>query len=167
MSFISISSGIALASAIAFARGRARRGGSLLVNTMFSLAPLRDVDAQFTASCRCWSTPAPSWLFLFVVMLLNLGHPSELADMRGRVGSCRRINRARTSGEIMVIARTKLPDSRRPPNFTSSSSRSSTPSGRLLSAVQGYLLAFELTSVLSWSRSLERWYSKGEAAGAR
>jgi len=62
-----------------------------------------------------------------VVMLLNLGHPSELAAPRGNGGS--RFDRGLVGlgliSEIMVVARAKLPDQLIvPTTSTKSSSRS-------------------------------------------
>ena len=59
-----------------------------LVNTMFCLAALYVMlDAQFIGVIQVLVyAGAIMVVFLFVVMLLNLGHPSEIADMRGKWG---------------------------------------------------------------------------------
>src|SRR6184192_763376 len=77
---------IALASAIAFVTRKNPVTAALwLVNTMFSLAALYVMlDAQFIGVMQVLLyAGAIMVVFLFVVMLLNLGHPSELADARG------------------------------------------------------------------------------------
>src|SRR5438046_8667294 len=77
---------IALASAIAFVTRKNPVTAALwLVNTMFSLAALYVMlDAQFIGVIQVLLyAGAIMVVFLFVVMLLNLGHPSELADARG------------------------------------------------------------------------------------
>ncbi|HKR08258.1 MAG TPA: NADH-quinone oxidoreductase subunit J, partial [Gemmatimonadaceae bacterium] len=77
---------IALASALAFVTRKSPVAAALwLVNTMFSLAALYVMlDAQFIGVMQVLLyAGAIMVVFLFVVMLLNLGHPSEIADMRG------------------------------------------------------------------------------------
>jgi len=56
-----------------------------LVTTMFSLAALFVMlDAQFIGAIQVLVyAGAIMVVFLFVIMLLNLGHPSEVADARG------------------------------------------------------------------------------------
>ena len=57
-----------------------------LVNTMFSLAALYVMlDAHFIGAIQVLVyAGAIMVVFLFVIMLLNLGHPSEIADARGK-----------------------------------------------------------------------------------
>jgi NADH-quinone oxidoreductase subunit J len=57
-----------------------------LVTTMFALAALYIMlDAQFIGAIQVLVyAGAIMVVFLFVIMLLNLGHPSEVADARGR-----------------------------------------------------------------------------------
>src|SRR4026209_1522510 len=77
---------IALASALAFVTRKSPVAAALwLVNTMFSLSALFVLlDAQFIGVMQVLVyAGAIMVVFLFVIMLLNLGHPSELADMRG------------------------------------------------------------------------------------
>ena len=104
---------IALASAIAFVTRKSPVAAALwLVNTMFSLAALYVMlDAQFIGVMQVLVyAGAIMVVFLFVVMLLNLGHPSELADARGTgwklVAGLVGLG---LLSEIMVILRTKLP----------------------------------------------------------
>ncbi|HVS60578.1 MAG TPA: NADH-quinone oxidoreductase subunit J, partial [Gemmatimonadaceae bacterium] len=78
---------IALASALAFVTRTSPVPAALwLVNTMFSLAALFVMlDAQFIGVMQVLVyAGAIMVVFLFVVMLLNLGHPSELAAARGK-----------------------------------------------------------------------------------
>ena len=57
-----------------------------LVTTMFCLAALYVMlDAQFIGAIQVLVyAGAIMVVFLFVIMLLNLGHPSDVADARGR-----------------------------------------------------------------------------------
>ena len=80
---------IALASAIAFVTRRSPVAAALwLVNVMFSLAALYVMlDAHFIAAIQVLVyAGAIMVVFLFVIMLLNLGHAEELADARGKWG---------------------------------------------------------------------------------
>src|SRR6476661_7213817 len=105
---------IALASAIAFVTRKSPVAAALwLVNTMFSLAALYVMlDAQFIGIMQVLVyAGAIMVVFLFVVMLLNLGHPSELTDARGMGWklAAGAIGLALLA-QIMVILRTKLPE---------------------------------------------------------
>ena len=77
---------IAIASALAFVTRKTPVAAALwLVNTMFSLAALYVLlDAQFIGVIQVLVyAGAIMVVFLFVIMLLNLGHASEIADARG------------------------------------------------------------------------------------
>src|SRR5690349_3912236 len=77
---------IAIASALAFVTRKSPVAAALwLVNTMFCLAALYVMlDAQFIGAIQVLVyAGAIMVVFLFVIMLLNLGHPSEIADTRG------------------------------------------------------------------------------------
>src|SRR6195952_6098865 len=77
---------IALASAITFVTRKSPVAAALwLVNVMFSLAALYVLlDAQFIGAMQVLVyAGAIMVVFLFVIMLLNLGHASDLADARG------------------------------------------------------------------------------------
>src|ERR1700741_5228333 len=77
---------IAMVSALLFVTRRSPVAAALwLVNTMFSLAALYVMlDAPFIGAIQVLVyAGAIMVVFLFVIMLLNLGHPSELADARG------------------------------------------------------------------------------------
>jgi NADH-quinone oxidoreductase subunit J len=77
---------IAVVSALLFVTRKSPVAAALwLVNTMFCLAALYVMlDAQFIGAIQVIVyAGAIMVVFLFVIMLLNLGHPSELADARG------------------------------------------------------------------------------------
>src|ERR687884_2081924 len=78
---------IAITAAITFVTRKSPVAAALwLVVTMFSLAALFIMlDAQFIGAIQVLVyAGAIMVVFLFVVMLLNLGHPAEIADLRGR-----------------------------------------------------------------------------------
>src|SRR5215211_310675 len=80
---------IAVASSIAFVTRKSPVSAALwLVNTMFCLAALYVMlEAHFVGVIQVLVyAGAIMVVFLFVVMLLNLGHPDELADVRGTGG---------------------------------------------------------------------------------
>src|SRR3954467_5051041 len=77
---------IAIASAVAFVTRRNPVAAALwLVTTMFCLAAMYVMlDAQFIGAMQVLVyAGAIMVVFLFVIMLLNLGVPSELSDARG------------------------------------------------------------------------------------
>ena len=145
---------IALASAIAFVTRKSPVAAALwLVNTMFSLAALYVMlDAEFIGVIQVLVyAGAIMVVFLFVVMLLNLGHPSELADARGtwwRIGAGA-VGLAMLS-MIAVIVRTRLPAALVvPPGHNEQQLRKLNAVGTIAKPLfTDYLLAFELTSVL-------------------
>jgi len=145
---------IALASALTFVTRKSPVAAALwLVNTMFSLAALYVMlDAQFIGVMQVLVyAGAIMVVFLFVVMLLNLGHPSELADARG-LGwklAAGLIGLGLLS-EIMIILRAKLPEqlvvAR---DFNEQQLQKLNAVGTIAAPLfKDYLLAFELTSVL-------------------
>jgi NADH-quinone oxidoreductase subunit J len=83
-------------------------------------------------------------VFLFVVMLLNLGHPSDVADIRGHLG--RLVAGVAGLGllaELLVLGREKLPHViPGPVVHTNVVNPIAAP------LFNQYLLAFEVTSVL-------------------
>jgi len=145
---------IAIASAIAFVTRKSPVAAALwLVNTMFCLAALYAMlEAHFIGVIQVLVyAGAIMVVFLFVVMLLNLGHPSELADIRGKWGRLL----AGFLGLALLAQLAALAGKTLPQPFT--------PGGgydpvavRDLGAVGSvaqplfteYLLAFELTSIL-------------------
>ncbi|HEX7937607.1 MAG TPA: NADH-quinone oxidoreductase subunit J [Gemmatimonadaceae bacterium] len=77
---------IAIVSAVLFVTRKSPVAAALwLVNTMFCLAAIYVMlDAPFIGVIQVLVyAGAIMVVFLFVIMLLNLGHPSELADARG------------------------------------------------------------------------------------
>src|ERR1700712_4090249 len=77
---------IAIVSALLFVTRKSPVAAAMwLVTTMFCLAALYVLlDAQFIGTMQVLVyAGAIMVVFLFVIMLLNLGHPSELADARG------------------------------------------------------------------------------------
>jgi len=78
---------IAVVSALLFVTRKSPVAAALwLVNTMFSLAALYVMlDAHFIGAIQVLVyAGAIMVVFLFVIMLLNLGDPSEIADARGQ-----------------------------------------------------------------------------------
>jgi NADH-quinone oxidoreductase subunit J len=147
---------IALGSAILFVTRKSPVAAAMwLVNVMFCLAALYVMlGAEFIGAIQVLVyAGAIMVVFLFVVMLLNLGDPAELADIRkqgwrltaGFVGVL-------MLAEVMVLARTQFPDAlieraanALPPDVTA-------PGGVIAPVAsplfREYLLAFELTSML-------------------
>jgi len=145
---------IALASAVAFVTRKSPVAAALwLVNTMFSLAALYVMlDAQFIGVMQVLVyAGAIMVVFLFVVMLLNLGHPSELAAARGlgwRLAAA--LVGLGLLSEIMIIIRAKLPQQLIVPrDFNEQQLEKLNAVGMVAAPLfKDYLLAFELTSVL-------------------
>lgn len=145
---------IAIASALAFVTRKSPVTAALwLVNTMFSLSALFVLlDAQFIGVMQVLVyAGAIMVVFLFVIMLLNLGHPSEIADKRGRWPTLA----AAAIGilmitEIMVIARGQVASRFQvPPGFAAEQMQQYGAVGTVARPLfNEYLLAFELTSVL-------------------
>ena len=144
---------IALASAIAFVTRKSPVAAAMwLVVTMFALAALYVLlDAQFVGVMQVLVyAGAIMVVFLFVIMLLNLGHPSEIADIRGRWGRLAAgLLGLALLAEIMTLTRSAL-DLRL---VVSPVPATGTPTGGIIGSVAApmftqYLLAFELTSVL-------------------
>jgi NADH-quinone oxidoreductase subunit J len=145
---------IAVVSAILFVTRKSPVAAALwLVTTMFCLAALYVMlDAQFIGAIQVLVyAGAIMVVFLFVIMLLNLGHPSEIADTRGLPWKMAAgLVGVAMLAMIFATTRAKAADSLKlPPNFTSeqiASVGAITPiAGPLF---HEYLLAFEITSVL-------------------
>jgi NADH-quinone oxidoreductase subunit J len=145
---------LAIASALAFVTRKSPVSAALwLVSVMFCLAALYVMmDAQFVGIIQVLVyAGAIMVVFLFVVMLLNLGHPDELSDIRGKWG------RLAAGGvglallaQIMVLARTRFLPSLQPPVnpvFGGAPDRGAV--GAVAEPLfTTHLLAFELTSIL-------------------
>ena len=145
---------IAIVSAILFVTRKSPVAAAMwLVNVMFSLAALYVMlDAQFIGAIQVLVyAGAIMVVFLFVIMLLNLGHPSEIADARGLPWKM-------TAGLVgvallaMVFAmtRARAPETLRLPAGYAAQQIATTGA---ITPIAGplfneYLLAFEITSVL-------------------
>ncbi len=145
---------IAIASALAFVTRKSPIAAALwLVNTMFSLSVLFVMlDAPFIGVMQVLVyAGAIMVVFLFVVMLLNLGHPSDLADVRGgwwKIGAG--VFGLVMLAEIWVVSRTRLSgDLILPPGANEATLAKLGAVGTIAQPLfKDYLLAFELTSVL-------------------
>lgn len=145
---------IAIASALAFVTRKSPVAAALwLVNTMFSLAALYVMlDAHFIGAIQVLVyAGAIMVVFLFVVMLLNLGHPDEISDLRGKWGRLLAgLLGLAILAQIIVLLRSPAPASLVQSDFQRAESMKD------LNAVAAVakplfsdnLLAFELTSIL-------------------
>ncbi|MEO8194826.1 MAG: NADH-quinone oxidoreductase subunit J [Gemmatimonadales bacterium] len=145
---------VAIGSAIAFVTRKSPVAAALwLVNTMFSLSAIYVLlDAQFIGIMQVLVyAGAIMVVFLFVVMLLNLGHPSEIADVRGKwpvfVAALMGIG---LLAEIMAISRGSIAMQYRvPPGYAVDELGKYGAVGMIARPLfNEYLLAFELTSIL-------------------
>jgi NADH-quinone oxidoreductase subunit J len=138
---------IAIASAITFVTRRNAVVAALwLVNTMFCLAALYIMlDAQFVGAIQVLVyAGAIMVVFLFVVMLLNLGQPTTMADIRGRgIRILAGFAGLALLAEVLVLARQQLP-AQLP--LLPAGANVMTPVAESL--FREYLLPFEITSVL-------------------
>jgi NADH-quinone oxidoreductase subunit J len=145
---------IAIASSIAFVTRKSPVAAALwLVNTMFSLAALYAMlDAHFIAVIQVLVyAGAIMVVFLFVVMLLNLGHPSEIADARGKWGKlAAALLGIALLAQVMALAGKRLPEPFTPGgDFDPDMVRELGAVGSVAQPLfNEYLLAFELTSIL-------------------
>ncbi len=145
---------IAVVSALLFVTRKSPVAAALwLVNTMFCLAAMYVLlDAQFIGAIQVLVyAGAIMVVFLFVIMLLNLGHPSEIADARGLgwklvaggVGVA-------LLAEIFALTKGRTPDMLTLPQGYAAEQIAQTGA---IAPIAGplfneYLLAFEVTSVL-------------------
>jgi NADH-quinone oxidoreductase subunit J len=138
---------IAVASALLFVTRRSPVAAALwLVNAMFSLAALYVMlDAQFVGAVQVLVyAGAIMVVFLFVVMLLNLGHADPVGDFRGRnIRFGAGLVAVVMLVELLVLTRGQLPEV--PPSEVPVAN-AVTPVAQVL--FTEHLLAFELTSVL-------------------
>ena len=145
---------LAIASALAFVTRKSPVAAALwLVSVMFNLAALYVMmGAHFVGAIQVLVyAGAIMVVFLFVVMLLNLGHADELSDIRGKWG------RLAAGGigiallaQVMVLARTRFMPSLQPP--TNPAFGGAPDLGAVNTVAKPlfteHLLAFELTSIL-------------------
>ena len=148
---------IAIASAILFVTRKSPVAAALwLINVMFCLAALYVMlDAQFIGAIQVLVyAGAIMVVFLFVVMLLNLGQPDDLADVRG---TGPRIAAGAVGlailAEVMVLARSRIPEGYAPTAAANLPAPAADAAGGVIAPVAGplfreHLLAFELTSIL-------------------
>ena len=145
---------IGIVSAIIFVTRKSPVAAALwLVNTMFSLAAIYIMlDAQFIGVIQVLVyAGAIMVVFLFVIMLLNLGHPSEIADIRnqrwrmiaGLVGIA-------MLAEVFVLTRSNsVPALTVPRDAAMNAVIQSGAVGAVATPLfTTYLLPFEITSVL-------------------
>jgi NADH-quinone oxidoreductase subunit J len=145
---------VAVASAIAFVTRKSPVAAALwLVNVMFSLAAMYVLlDAHFIGAIQVLVyAGAIMVVFLFVIMLLNLGHADTLADARGMwwklaagfVGLA-------LLAQVFALTRASLPEALVLPEGTVA--RQVAAQGAIAPLAgplfTEYLLAFEVTSVL-------------------
>lgn len=146
---------IALASALLFVTRKSPVAAALwLVNVMFCLAALYVLlDAQFIGAIQVLVyAGAIMVVFLFVVMLLNLGHPTEFSDIRSNAG---RIGAGFVGlallAEVALLSRLRYPAQLKLPVPTSDELVDG-PGGVIAPIAESlygnYLLAFELTAML-------------------
>jgi NADH-quinone oxidoreductase subunit J len=145
---------IAVVSAILFVTRKSPIAAALwLVNTMFSLAALYVMlDAQFIGAIQVLVyAGAIMVVFLFVIMLLNLGHPSEVSDIRGVwpkliAGA---IGVALLAEIFTVIRGRTIPNLTLPQGYAATQIMRAGAIAPISSELfTKYLLAFEVTSVL-------------------
>ena len=145
---------IAIASAIAFVTRKGPVAAVLwLVNTMFALAALYVMlDAHFVGVIQVLVyAGAIMVVFLFVVMLLNLGHAEELSDIRGKWGKILAgfVGLALLA-QVMALARSvPQPTLVQPPETAGNALRDLNAVGVIAEPLfREHLLAFELTSLV-------------------
>jgi NADH-quinone oxidoreductase subunit J len=145
---------VALASALAFVTRKSPVAAALwLVNTMFSLAALYVMlDAHFIGAIQVLVyAGAIMVVFLFVLMLLNLGHPKEVSDIRGTWGKvAAAFVGLAILAQIMALAGSTAPKALvQPAGAAAQSLRDLNAVGVIAEPLfRQHLLAFELTSIL-------------------
>jgi NADH-quinone oxidoreductase subunit J len=145
---------IAIASALAFVTRKGPVAAALwLIQTMFALAALYVMmDAHFIGAIQVLVyAGAIMVLFLFVVMLLNLGEPEQLSDIRGKWGRILAgfLGLAMLA-QIMAMARSTTPSSLvQAPDAAATGLRELNAVGVIAKPLfTDHLLAFELTSLV-------------------
>ena len=145
---------IAIASAITFVTRKSPVAAALwLVNTMFCLAALYVMlEAHFIGVIQVLVyAGAIMVVFLFVVMLLNLGQPSENADARGKWGKLAAgLLGLALLAQVMALAGKRLPEPFTPGGgYDPVAVRELGVVGSVAQPLfNEYLLGFELTSIL-------------------
>lgn len=145
---------IAMASALTFVTRKSPVAAALwLVNVMMSLAVLYIMmDAHFVGAVQVLVyAGAIMVVFLFVVMLLNLGHPNALPEVAGKWGRLvAGLLGLAMLAEIMTLARSTAPPSLvQAPQKALDDLASLNAVGTIAKPLFGdYVLAFEVTSLL-------------------
>jgi NADH-quinone oxidoreductase subunit J len=138
---------IAVASALLFVTRKSPVAAALwLVSTMFSLAAMYVLmDAQFVGAIQVLVyAGAIMVVFLFVVMLLNLGHETDVKELRGRWPKLAAAGLGLAlASQLLVLTRGSLP--RVAPEPVASRQVIAPLAGVLFT---DQLIAFEVTSVL-------------------
>ena len=138
---------IAVASSLAFVTRKSPVAAALwLVATMFSLAAMYVMlDAQFIGVIQVLVyAGAIMVVFLFVVMLLNLGHSTEASDMRrGALQGAAGLVGLIVLALLLTTLRDRIPDV-----YPDTVPTTNAIAPVAESAFRQYLLAFEVTSVL-------------------
>jgi NADH-quinone oxidoreductase subunit J len=145
---------LAIVSAMIFVTRKSPVAAAMwLVFTMFNLAALYILlDAQFIGVIQVLVyAGAIMVVFLFVIMLLNLGHPSDIADLRGNAGRLiALLIGVAMLAEIFALTKARVPEFLSLPPGTIGRETEATG---VIAPIAGplfhqYLLAFEVTSVL-------------------
>ncbi len=145
---------IAIACALAFVTRKSPVAAALwLVNTMFALAALYVMlDAHFIGAIQVLVyAGAIMVVFLFVVMLLNLGHPDDVSDIRGKWGKLAAgLLGLAMLAQLMALARSAAPSSLVvEPRESADALTSLNAVGVIAKPLFGeYMVAFEVTSLL-------------------
>ncbi len=147
---------IAIAAAIVFVTRKSPVAAAMwLVTTMFCLAALYIMlGADFIGVIQVLVyAGAIMVVFLFVVMLLNLGNPSEIADIRGRwAGLIAAFLGLAMLAMLMTLGRSRIPGEDLAAPLVASweeGGRTGDVVGLIAAPLyRDYLLAFEITSVL-------------------
>ena len=138
---------IAVASSIVFVTRKSPVAAALwLVSALFALAALYVMmDAQFIGAIQVLVyAGAIMVVFLFVVMLLNLGHGEEIGEIRGKWGRLAAAGfGVALAAQLLVLTRPRLPEVVAEAEPTRNVV---TPVAQVL--FTEHLLAFEVTSVL-------------------
>src|SRR5687768_18378349 len=147
---------MAIASALVFVTRKSPVAAAMwLVTTMFCLAALYIMlGAEFIGAIQVLVyAGAIMVVFLFVVMLLNLGNPSEIADIRGKwAGLLAGFIGLALLAELMTLARSRVPGEVMRSPVVAAWEQTPHPGGVVGLIAEPlfreYLLAFEITSVL-------------------
>lgn len=145
---------LAVASALAFVTRKSPVSAALwLVITMFQLAAMYVMlDAEFIGAIQVLVyAGAIMVVFLFVIMLLNLGTPSDFADQRGMAWKILAgVVGLAILAQVLVVTRTRIAPSLALPEGYAA--RQALAEGAIAPVARPlfneYLLAFEVTSVL-------------------